>query len=140
MIDLLDPYIWKVNSLIAILNQSDKVIKVGLVDNIFDYYSNSIALLSPFSKPHASLPVLEAFYVGKPVIVSDIEGMDEIVNEENGLFFKNENSEALAFAINKVAKLDLIQYQKMSQNAKNKYSEIVNNNGSVQLVIDALYK
>lgn len=140
VIQLLDPYMWKISSLIAILNQSDKIIKVGLVDNIFDYYNNSIALLSPFSKPHASLPVLEAFYVGKPVIVSDIEGMDEIVNEENGLFFKNKNPEDLAFAINKVAKLDLIQYKMMSKNAKNKYLEIVNNNGSVQLVIDAMFK
>lgn len=134
-----DPYMWRFNSLITRLNQSDKIVKVGLVDNIFDYYNNSLALLSPFSKPHASLPVLEAFSVGKPVIVSDIEGMDEIVNEKNGFFFKNKNSKYLAFVINKVAKLDSIQYQKMAQNAKNKYLEIVNNNGSVQLVIDALY-
>jgi glycosyltransferase involved in cell wall biosynthesis len=80
MIEFLDPYRWKVNSLMAILNQSNKIIKVGLVDNIFDYYRNSMVLLPRFSKPHASLSVLEAFYVGKPVIVSDVEGMDEIVN------------------------------------------------------------
>jgi glycosyltransferase involved in cell wall biosynthesis len=134
-----DPYMWKFNSLITRLNNSDKIIKVGLVDNIFDYYNNSLALLSPFSKPHASLPVLEAFSVGKPVIVSDIEGMDEIVNKQNGFFFKNKNSKALAFVINRMAELDNIEYQKMSQNAKNKYLEIVNNNGSVKLVIDSVH-
>lgn len=138
MIELLDPYMWKINSLITSLNQSDKIIKVGLVDNIFDYYSNSIALVSPFSKPHASLPVLEAFYVGKPVIVSDIEGMDEIVSMENGLFFANNDPIGLADAINKMASMSDMEYQKISQNSKNKYIDVMINNSLVQFVIDTV--
>ena len=136
VISYLDPYMWRINSLINRLNESDKVIKVGLIDNIFVYYRNSIGLLSPFSKPHASLPVLEAFSVGKPVIVSDVEGMGEIVNDKNGLFFKNNDPKALAIAINGMASLGSSDYQIMSQNAKSKYIDIVNNNGIVQLVID----
>lgn len=136
VISYIDPYMWRINSLINRLNKSDKVIKLGLIDNIFVYYRNSIGLLSPFSKPHASLPVLEAFSVGKPVIVSDVEGMDEIVNDKNGLFFKNNDPKALAIAINGMASLGSSDYQIMSQNAKSKYIDIVNNNGIVQLVID----
>ncbi|HSD07322.1 glycosyltransferase family 4 protein [Flavobacterium sp.] len=138
IISIIDPYMWRINSLIARLNQSDKIIKIGLVDNIFDYYSSSIALISPFSKPHASLPILEAFSIGKPVIVSDIEGMSEIVSVQNGFFFKNNNYKELAIVINKIAKLDSIQYQIISENAKRKYDEILGKNASVQFVIDGI--
>lgn len=134
-----DPYMWRINSLIGNLNKSKHIIKIGLVDNIFDYYANSIALVSPFSKPHAALPVLESFSIGKPVIVSDIVGMDEIVDLNNGLFFKNGNGRELASAINKMANLDNSEYHDMCDNAKNKFFEIVKHNGSVQSVINELF-
>lgn len=138
LISLIDPYMWRVNNLVILLNQSDKIINVGLVDNIFDYYNSSIALVSPFSKPHASLPVLEAFSIGKPVIVSDIEGMNEIISIENGVFFKNGNSKDLADKINQFAQLNLERLKKMSESAKNKYQLIVDNNPDVNKVIESI--
>lgn len=131
-----DPYVWKVNSLIKNLNQSKNIIKVGLVDNIFEYYVNSIALISPFSKPHASLPILESFSVGKPVIVSDVEGMNEIVNLRNGFFFKNGDSVKLATAINNMASLNDIQYQNLCHNVKDTFEKIINENQTVQSIIE----
>lgn len=138
LVSLVDPYMWRINSLITCLNESDVIIKVGLVDNIFDYYNNSIALISPFSKPHASLPVLEAFCVGIPVIVADVEGMDEIVNDGNGLFFRNKDPKGLARAVNKMASFNSVHYQMMAKNAKNKFKELDRDNGSVQFVIDTI--
>lgn len=138
VISLIDPYMWRVNNLVALLNQSDKTINVGLVDNIFDYYNSSIALVSPFSKPHASLPVLEAFSVGKPVIVSDVEGMNEIVSIENGFFFANSDSKDLADKINQFAQLSLERLTKMSESARNKYLLIVDNNPDVNKVIESI--
>jgi glycosyltransferase involved in cell wall biosynthesis len=138
LISLIDPYMWRVSTLVSRLNQSEKIINVGLVDNIFDYYNSSMALISPFSKPHASLPVLEAFSVGKPVIVSDVEGMDEIVSVENGVFFVNNNSKNLANKINQVAQLDVDKLKKMSENAKNKYHLIIDENPDVNEVIESI--
>jgi len=138
LISHIDPYMWRVNNLVTLLNHSDKIINVGLVDNIFDYYHSSIALVSPFSKPHASLPVLEAFSVGKPVIVSDVEGMDEIVSIENGVFFANNDSKDLADKINEFAQLNVERLKRMSESAKNKYLLIIDNNPDVNKVIKSI--
>ncbi|CAD5344722.1 glycosyltransferase family 4 protein [Flavobacterium bizetiae] len=138
LISLVDPYMWRINNLLKRLDESDKIINIGLVDNIFDYYNNTIALISPFSKPHASLPILEAFSVGKPVIVSDIEGMNEIVTVENGFFFKNNNPKDLAEKINEFAKLDNEKIKQLGDNAKNKYLSIVNNNPHIIKVLENL--
>lgn len=134
----LDPYVWKISSLTNDLTKSKNIIRIGLVDNIFDYYNNSISLISPFSKPHASLPILEAFSMGKPVIVSDVAGMNEIVNFSNGFFFKNGCPKDLGQAINKMASIDSFEYQKMGQYAKITFNEIVNKNKSVQSVIEII--
>jgi glycosyltransferase involved in cell wall biosynthesis len=138
LLSLIDPFMWRINSLINRLNKSEKIIKIGLVDNIFNYYSTSLGLISPFSKPHASLPVLEAFSVGKPVIVSNVTGMDEIVSVNNGFFFKNGDEIELANAINKMAALDDVQYQTLRENAKVGYFDIMNKNGKVQSIIDEI--
>jgi glycosyltransferase involved in cell wall biosynthesis len=46
-------------------------------------------LISPFKIEHFSRPAVEAFAYGKPVIGSDVEGMDEIVDHGlNGLLVK----------------------------------------------------
>ena len=58
-------------------------------------------LISPFKIEHFSRPAVEAFAYGKPVIGSDVEGMDEIVDHGlNGLLVKKNNPKALATAIN----------------------------------------
>jgi glycosyltransferase involved in cell wall biosynthesis len=135
----LDPYLWRIEDLISKLKKSDKIIYIGFTNNIFNYYYKSLAVISPFSKPHASLPILEAFSLGKPVIVSDIEGMNELVSEKNGIFFKNNNHRALAEAINKMSQLGNTEYEILCKNAKNTYTEINSNNESIQVIIDNLY-
>jgi len=135
---IFDPFFWKIKTLKNELKNSGKIIHVGLVDNIFDYYYNVKAVISPFSKPHACLPILEAFSVSKPVIVSTVSGMDEIVNVYNGIFFKNRKSKKLGASINKMATMTNDEYEKMCDSASSKFKEIMLKNGSVQLVIDAL--
>lgn len=135
---IFDPFFWKISFLKNELGKSEKIIHVGLVDNIFDYYHNSTAIISPFSKPHACLPILEAFSVNKPAIVSNIPGMDEIVNIQNGIFFKNRKPKELAASINKMAVMNSEEYEKMCNSANSKYEELMIRNVSVQLVIDKL--
>ncbi len=74
---------------------------VGLVYDISPLILRTEFLISPFSKPHFSRPVIEAFFSKKCVISSDVEGMDEIFDHnENGLIVQKNNPQKLAKAIN----------------------------------------
>lgn len=74
---------------------------VGLFENINEMLQESEFLISPFSKPHFSRPVIEAFANNKCAIGSNTEGMDEIIDHGvNGLIIKKDNPYELAHAIN----------------------------------------
>lgn len=83
--------------------EADNITLLGFVPDIYSYLSISRAMLSPFAYPHFSCPVMEAYRMGKPVIVSDVSGMAEIVTPETGIMFRNGDSRALAEAINRMA-------------------------------------
>lgn len=86
------------------INNSSNALLVGLSNNIPDLISYSDIILFPSTKPHFARPVIEAFSMGKPVIVSDVEGNDEIVTDGiNGLLFKNKSPKDLANKINFLA-------------------------------------
>jgi glycosyltransferase involved in cell wall biosynthesis len=76
---------------------------VGLIYNVEEYLYEVCCLVSPFTVPHFSCPVIEAHLNKKPAIGSDVEGMDEIIaHEKNGLIFPKNNPKALAEAINQI--------------------------------------
>lgn len=79
-------------------------IEIGLINNI-DYYLNNVCgLISPFSISHFSRPVIEAHLFKKPVIGSDVKGMEEIINHNiNGIIIPKNNPKELANAINSLA-------------------------------------
>ena len=79
-------------------------IEIGLTHNISSYLDDVCCLISPFSKSHFSRPVIEAHLHRKPVIGSDVRGMNEIIDDgENGLLFKTDDAMELANAINYMA-------------------------------------
>lgn len=133
---ILDPFFIKSQRLISRLRESDNIVYIGLVDDVFNYYENSIAVICPFSKPHASLPILEAFSVGKPVIVSDVKGMEELVDETNGVFFTNLKPESLATKINEMARITAADYGEMRLACFRKYKWIREETASVASVVD----
>ena len=120
----INPYAKKHKHLHQKLKASNKIIYVGLTDQVFSFYNKSRFLISPFSKPHACLPVLESFSCKLPVIVSDIEGMDEIVDNSNGLFFRNNNPKTLAKQINFADSIKDDKYFKMRENCFSKYRKM----------------
>lgn len=64
-------------------------IEVGLIYDVPKYLQEVCCLVSPFAKPHFSLPVLEAFASHEPVIVIDIAGTSDVVKHGlNGLVVK----------------------------------------------------
>jgi glycosyltransferase involved in cell wall biosynthesis len=74
---------------------------IGSVSSITNILQESNLLISPFTVPHFSRPVIEAFVYGKPVIVSDVLDMDEIVDDNiNRLVIEKNNPKSLAAAIN----------------------------------------
>lgn len=76
-------------------------IELGMIDNIEDYLSEVCCLISPFTKPHFSRPIMESHLHFKPVIGSDIKGMEEIINHNvNGYIFEKNNYVELARTIN----------------------------------------
>lgn len=132
----LDPFFLKNKHLIEKLKKSEKIIYVGLVDDVFYYYKNSIAAICAFSKPHASLPILEAFSVGKPVIVSNVKGMEELVDGSNGVFFKNSDPESLAQKVNEISRISEEDYEAMRFACVSKYKQITERIESVTYVIN----
>lgn len=137
---LFDPYYGRYLKAVRILMESDNVIYVGLIDNIFDYIEVSTAVICPFAKAHAALPILEAYYCGKPVIVSDIQGMDELVNSCTGVFFKNGDSRDLANNINYLAEMSSYDLTKYRKNILSYYEENRKRNQNVHTILLNLFK
>jgi glycosyltransferase involved in cell wall biosynthesis len=78
---------------------------IGLTHNVSDYLNEVCCLVSPFTVPHFARPIIEAYFHKKPVIGTDVEGMDEIiVHEVTGLIVPKNNPEAIAKAINELTR------------------------------------
>jgi len=122
---------------VAKLRKSDKVIEIGLINNVYDYLRSCDYLLFPSTIPHFAGPVLEAYRVGKPVVVSDVNGMDEIVSPKTGFFFTRGNAKELAATINCSATLSTEKYALFEQECLNKYEMI---NSENKTVISVIYK
>lgn len=120
------------------LRKSEKIIEIGLVSNVYDYLKASQFLLFPSTIPHFAGPVMEAYRIGKPVIVSDVDGMNEIVNDRTGIFFKKCNSKDFATRINNSANMPKHLYDKFSESCYQKYDFIYSDNPSVIDVIRKL--
>jgi glycosyltransferase involved in cell wall biosynthesis len=136
---LFDPYIFKSIRLYKILEKSPNAIMIGKTADVFFYYKKSVATISCFSKPHASLPILESFFEGVPVIVSDVKGMDEFVKKnESGFFFINGNSSDLASKINYVANLNEKELILISSNIEKMDSLKANNFEMLRSVVDKI--
>ncbi|MHC1776988.1 MAG: glycosyltransferase family 4 protein [Lentimicrobium sp.] len=92
---------WSTLEAIKKISNHNNVHYVGLVNNVEDYYANVCCLVSPFSVPHFSRPVIESYLQKKPVIATDIEGIEEIViHGITGIIVKKNDPVALANAIN----------------------------------------
>ncbi|MGX9220816.1 glycosyltransferase family 4 protein [Massilia varians] len=121
---LLDPFARRRKKLQRALKSSDRVVHVGLTDDVFKYYEMCTGVICAFTKPHACLPVLEAFAVGKPVVTSDVVGMDELVDETTGFFFKNGDPRSLAKQVNRVANMSDQALETMRRACESKYRSI----------------
>jgi len=83
------------------LYNSKNVKIIGFVNNPIDYIASCDLIVSPFSVPHFSRPVIEGFLFGKPSIGTNVIGMNElIIDKFNGYLFPKNDSIALANLLN----------------------------------------
>lgn len=88
---------------LRIIDKASNSELIGLVNDPLTYIDQCDILISPFKIDHFSRPIIEAFAFGKPVIASDLKGMDEVVNHGvNGILIKKDNPAELAQAINEL--------------------------------------
>jgi glycosyltransferase involved in cell wall biosynthesis len=86
---------------ISKINNHPNATLIGLIYDVNDLLDEVCCVVSPFLVPHFSRPVIEAHMHKKPVIGSDVVGMDEIIDHEiNGLIVERNNPAALATALN----------------------------------------
>jgi glycosyltransferase involved in cell wall biosynthesis len=117
------PSAFQLRNKIVGLSEFKNVFFVGLVSDIKEELQKCSVLISPFTVPHFSRPVIEAFAYGKPVIASDVVGMEEVVEDEiTGLLFKNGDVKAFGQAVNNLV-YDFDRLKKMGENGRQKAIE-----------------
>lgn len=108
--------VWKTDfsryqKIIDSLGISQSVVKEirYIKDNeVSSFYNSADLVVLPYKKIYQSGVLLMAMSYEKPVVVSDLEGMTEIVKDNyNGFVFKSNDSEDLAFTILRALKSDL---------------------------------
>lgn len=67
----------------AELNVKEQIIFVGFVpsEDIYTFYKNTLSLVMPTFLGPTNMPIVEALYLGCPIICTDMEGHREIAQE-----------------------------------------------------------
>jgi glycosyltransferase involved in cell wall biosynthesis len=124
------------------MKKHPNAIELGLIYDVPKYLQEVCCLVSPFAKPHFSLPVIEAFANYKTAIVTNIEGASEVVKHEiNGLIVPQCKPEVLAEAINFICSngnLALEMGKNGFNDAQVKYSS--SNMNKIAAIYDRLYR
>ncbi|MFT3682726.1 MAG: glycosyltransferase family 4 protein [Ferruginibacter sp.] len=130
---------------LPVINANANARIAGMVSNSLEYIDACDILITPFIVEHFSRPAIEAFAYGKPVIGSNVEGMDEIIDHNiNGMLVQKGNAKELADAINFLAAnpqraremgeegrkkaLRLFAAEKCARRVEQLYIDVLNNN------------
>jgi len=106
-------------------NKNKNIDIIGPVSNPLDYISKSKILLFPATTPHFPRPVIEALSCGTIPIVSNLPGIDEIIEDKvNGLMFEKDDLNSL---LNTIEVLEKSNQEMLVQNGlqicKSKFSD-----------------
>lgn len=130
--------------------KSDKVVFIGLINDVVPLLSACDLLVIPFIFPHSARPLFEAWAMKKPVVAFDVKGVRENIDDgKDGLLVKKKTGKELARAINLLLENDnLIKkmgdegykkaYERFRQEANSKkildiYEQILKNRSAVQI-------
>ena len=113
---------------------------MGLRQDIPDLLEQCDVLVNPFTIEHFSRPIIEAYAKGRTVVASNVQGIDEIVeNNITGIIVKKSDPYKLAAALNRALN-DPILLMRLAREgharATDKFSE--KNVMKIQLIYDEL--
>ena len=104
------------------LHLQDSVTFLGYRKDIVECINSFDFLVSSSLFEGLALNIIEAFMNGKTMVATDIPGINEVVNDENGILVPAKNPGALAGAIDKLA-TDVPLRNRLSFHAKKTYEE-----------------
>ena len=100
------------------IENSSTIISVGYQNDVRPYFAVSNVLVFPSYREGFPNVVMQAGAMGLPSIVSDINGCNEIIkDEENGLIISVKNSEAIYKAMKRLLENSVLK-NKLQQNKK----------------------
>ena len=106
------------------ISQNNNIISVGFQKDVRPYFAISNALVFPSYREGFPNVVLQSGAMGLPSIVSDINGCNEIIkDEENGLIISVKDSEAIYKAMKRLLENSVLK-NKLQQNARNMITEL----------------
>lgn len=95
-----------IKSIIKEFYLDKSIIEIGIIDNMNELMGSADVLVAPFRSTDGPsdyfLPVLECLSIGRPVVVSPVGGMKEVINEKVGILVSPENAQELADAMIKL--------------------------------------
>ena len=108
----------------AIINNNKQIIWVGYQNDVRPYFAIADVLVFPSYREGFPNVVIQAGAMGLPSLVSDINGCNEIIkDEENGLIISAKNSEAIYKAMKRLLENSELK-NKLQQNARNMITEL----------------
>ena len=124
------------NHTLKIIDDNSAILSAGFQQDVRPYFAIADALVFPSYREGFPNVVLQAGAMGLPAIVSDINGCNEIIKEEeNGLIISVKNAEAIYKAMKRVLE-DPALKNTLQNNARNRITELYEQN----IVWEALLK
>jgi glycosyltransferase involved in cell wall biosynthesis len=112
------------NQTLKMIDDNSAILSAGFQQDVRSYFAIADALVFPSYREGFPNVVLQAGAMGLPSIVSDINGCNEIIKEEeNGLIISVKDSEAIYKAMKRVLE-DLALKNKLQNNARNMITEL----------------
>ncbi len=121
---------------VRVINKNNAIIELGFIKDIRPYLLLSSFLVFPSYREGFPNVVLQAAAMQLPAIVTDINGCNEIIqNNNNGLLIPKKNSEAL-----KEAMLHLIENKSVRETMKLSTRKFIQENFSREIIWNELLK
>ena len=118
------------------LQLEGRVNVLGVVSDPLALIGDCDILISPFNVPHFSRPIIEAFSLGRPVIATEIPGMDEIVdNQLNGILIPKGDYRALAYALNHFC-YNRDELARMGAEGREKAERLYSHDVNIELIVN----
>ena len=112
------------NQTLKMIDGNSAILSAGFQQDVRSYFAIADALVFPSYREGFPNVVLQAGAMGLPSIVSDINGCNEIIKEEeNGLIISVKDSEAIYKAMKRVLE-DSVLKNKLQNNARNMITEL----------------